>query len=417
MNLFPRRAANKIIASIVLFFAFCAPALAAQSPRSDFEERRRAVAAAMEAATVWVVVEDEKNIASGSGFIVADGYVVTNAHVVKDMDEGCTVYVLNERIPARKAHIVALGHDAPKGGQAGGRDFALLRFTPPKGEPLPILTLTTDVKRMDRVSAWGYPAMATQFDVNTERLQRGDTRGLTPPPVVYTEGSVNAIVHAKLGEAILHSAQISSGNSGGPLVNSRGEVVGVNTWGYREEDEGAFLNGAQPAQALARFLLENSVTPKLAVGQQMPPSRSAAGRVDGPKTPGKKPPEQPGQDNRLRDAGSFSVQVPPGWSVMEEEADSILIGSDDHESVVGIMVVANKSKTLRQIAGALAEKFGGSEPELDDEVYTFTFVDKGVDAIAVVGEADAEGRFVVIMLFGDTQKPGVQEILDSVEDN
>lgn len=101
---------------------------------------------------------------------------------------------------------------------------------------------------------------------------------------------------------------------------------------------------------------------------------------------------------------------------MEEETDSILIGSDDHESVVGIMVVANKRKTLRQIAVALAEKFDGSEPELDDEVYTFTFVDKGVETIAVVSEADAEGRFVVIMLFGDTQKPGVQEILDSVED-
>ena len=416
MNLLPQRAVDKIIASVLLFFVLCAPAFAAQSARSDFEERRRAVAAAMEEATVWIVAEDDQRIAYGSGFIVADGYIITNAHVLEDIGKGGTVYVLNERIPARKARITAVGHDSPKGGQAGGRDFALLRFTPPEGEPLPVLTLTVDIKRMDRVSAWGYPAMATQFDVTTERLQRGDTRGLRPPPVVYTEGSVNAIVRTKFDEAILHSAQISSGNSGGPLVNGRGEVVGVNTWSYREEDEGAFLNGAQPAQALARFLLENGVTPKLAAGQHMPPPRSAAGRADGPKTPAKTPPEQPEQDNRLRDAGSFSVQVPPGWSVMEEETDSILIGSDDHESVVGIMVVANKRKTLRQIAVALAEKFGGGEPDLDDEVYTFTFVDKGVDAIAVVSEADEEGRFVVIMLFGDTQKPGMQEILDSVED-
>lgn len=71
--------------------------------------------------------------------------------------------------------------------------------------------------------------MATQFDVTTERLQRGDTRGLRPPPVVYTGGSVNAIVHTKPGEAILHSAQISGGNSGCPLANGKGDVVGVNT--------------------------------------------------------------------------------------------------------------------------------------------------------------------------------------------
>jgi S1-C subfamily serine protease len=415
MKIQPQVTIKNALAAMLLLVAFNAHALAAQSSRGDFEERRRAVAATLEAATVWIVVEDDSSIASGSGFIVGEGYIVTNAHVVAGFGKDAAVYVLNERMPAQRARIVKKVHDAPEDGQAGGRDFALLRFDSTRGSNLPVLALNMEVKRMDRVSAWGYPAMATQFDVNTERLQEGDTRGLTPPPVVCTEGSVNTIVHTRLGEAILHSAQISGGNSGGPLVNSRGEVVGVNTWGYREDDEGAFLNGAQPASELARFLRENGVQPNFADGQRLtlPLPVEDTGKAEKKVEPR---PATATREDRIRDVGSFSARVPLGWSVIEEEKDSLLLGSDDLGAAVGIMVHGGEGKTLRQTAEALSRKFGGTRPEPDDDVYTFTFSDKGVDAVAVIGEADAADRFVTILLFGDTENPGVEEILDSVED-
>jgi hypothetical protein len=113
--------------------------------------------------------------------------------------------------------------------------------------------------------------------------------------------------------------------------------------------------------------------------------------------------------------GSFSALVPSGWSVIEEEEDSLLLGSDNEESVVGIMVFDSEGQSLNQTAKALSSEFGGNEPELNDDIYMFTFSDDGVDAVAFIGEADEEGRFITIFLFGDIKNPGVQEILDSLE--
>ncbi len=410
--------------SALLLLMLCCGALAADNFQKSYEERRRAVAVMMETATVWIVVDDDKSIKSGTGFIVGDGYVVTNAHVVDGMRKGGSIYVLNDLIPARKAEIIAIAHESKKKNKVGARDFALLRFTPPKNVKLAALVLNLTVKRMDRVSAWGYPSMATQFDVSTERLRKGDTKGLTAPPVIYTEGTVNAIVHARSGKAVIHSAQIASGNSGGPLVNSKGEIVGVNTWGYREDDEGAFLNGAQLASELARFLAENGITPQLADGLTLEDySRKRVEKAEKPQRVEKE--ERPRNSrpkpklikDRKRDVGSFTVLVPEDWSVFSEENNSIVLGSDDRAAAVTITVADREGKSIGKLARELSKMQSGTKPERDEDgMYMFTCSPNDVETLVFVSDLDDGKNFVVLSISGDFEHAGIEEILDSVED-
>jgi hypothetical protein len=70
---------------------------------------------------------------------------------------------------------------------------------------------------------------------------------------------------------------------------------------------------------------------------------------------------------------------------------------------------------LRQTAHELSKEFAGTEPELDDDIYVFTFSDEGVDTMVFVGEGGDEFQYVVIFVSGDGDNSSVKEILDSVE--
>jgi S1-C subfamily serine protease len=244
-----------VLAAALLLLPPVLPGAAALQEGPDIlallEDRRREVAALMERAVVYVLVDHGDSASMGTGFVVADGYVVTNAHVV---DGKGTIILANPVQKPVRATLVRREY----GGEAGGNDFALLRFSPEV--PLPTLVFSPRVSRMDRVSSWGFPLLVTQFDQSIDEILNGELR--TAPPVVYTEGTVSAIVEKQGRRNIIHTAAIASGNSGGPLVNSRGEVVGINTWGYTEEDEGAFVNASLPADRIMDFLRRAGITPK-----------------------------------------------------------------------------------------------------------------------------------------------------------
>lgn len=229
--------------------------------QGNYEEQRRAMARKLEAATLMVLCIDDGSISSGSGFVVADGYIITNAHVVDDASRRAKFYVFNDTLEPTEVKVMAKAYQQR---EASGNDFAILKYTSPAGINLPTLAFNTDVQRMDKVSAWGYPAIVTQFDQSMQDFHRSGLKNFTPPPVVYTEGTVSTLVRDKGGSSIIHTAPIAGGNSGGPLVNSRGEVVGINTWGYSDRERGSVIFASLTGSDIITFMRKHKVEPTMA---------------------------------------------------------------------------------------------------------------------------------------------------------
>jgi len=137
----------------------------------------------------------------GSGFVISpEGYIVTNNHVVEDVDEIVVVFSDGEELEA-----TVVGRD-PK------TDIALIRVEPSKSLSSLSLGDSDAVRPGEWVVAIGNPF------------------GLEH---TVTAGIVSA-KHRNIGQGsyddfIQTDAAINPGNSGGPLLNLRGEVIGINT--------------------------------------------------------------------------------------------------------------------------------------------------------------------------------------------
>jgi serine protease Do len=137
-----------------------------------------------------------------------------------------------------------------------GKDIAILKMD---GQNLPTLTLGDDskLKTGDKVYAMGYPAVATLSDaLNVAQAIQEPT---------LTQGIISARKEMGGGWNILQTdAAIHGGNSGGPLFNEDGEVIGINTFGMLDQQSGAQVAGmnfAVPISIAKQFLNEINVTP------------------------------------------------------------------------------------------------------------------------------------------------------------
>jgi serine protease Do len=178
------------------------------------------------------VVQVRSSIGLGSGFIIhPDGYVVTNHHVIAG-EHDLTVTMFEEgdrelrRVPYSNVRIVATNPFA---------DLALLKIEDAgRGELTPVpLGDSSRLRQGQTVFAIGSPL----------GLERTVSQGIV------------SLKNRPLGGRIFiqSTAQINMGNSGGPLFNLRGEVVGVNNMKIAAAGiEG--LGFAVPANTLKDFL-------------------------------------------------------------------------------------------------------------------------------------------------------------------
>ena len=174
------------------------------------------VAQLLEQGTVLVLAMQGQGLSQGSGFFISRQHVLTNGHVVGDAREAV---IINKA--TAKVVRAAIRHRV----QNGSQDFAVLELAAPA--PITPLSLCFSVQRTEKVSAWGFPGAVTHDDPQFRALLEGNASAV--PEVVYSEGAVN-VVQQHTPPLIIHSATVSQGSSGGPLVNTAGQVVGINTF-------------------------------------------------------------------------------------------------------------------------------------------------------------------------------------------
>ena len=185
----------------------------------------------------------------GSGFVVdGQGHVATNAHVVlgeaPKFDRATQVFVEfadGNRVPAK---IVGTDLNA---------DVGLLKIDP-EGLTLTPLRLgsSSNLRVGSPVAAIGSPF--------------GEEQSLSIGVISALDRDIESLTQFRIGDAIQTDAAINRGNSGGPLLDARGRVLGINSQIKSSSGGGEGVGFAVPVDTVRRSLDSLRETGKVAYG-------------------------------------------------------------------------------------------------------------------------------------------------------
>ena len=167
------------------------------SAKAVYDEAKKSV--------VFVVADTPEGQATGSGFVIdAGGLIATNAHVVGDAPS-VTVRIGPDG-EEQAAQVLA---------RSDATDLALLRVSPDQSLTALPLADSANVQVGDPVYAIGSPF--------------GLDQTLTSGIVSATGRTIQGLDGSPIAGAIQTDAALNPGNSGGPLLDSHGRVVGINS--------------------------------------------------------------------------------------------------------------------------------------------------------------------------------------------
>ena len=197
---------------------------------------------------VTLVDGEPESINTGSGVAVAPDRILTNAHVLADAAEGEAIIgvVPSEGRQRFTGRLIAY---------QPGRDLALIQLTDGRVEPATVAT--GPVPDGAAVAALGYP-------YSVDRARELSAEGfVTPQAPIKSWGRVSGGASSQRFDTVLHDAAIGRGNSGGPLVDACGRVVGINSFVTNSEGVDAVFGFAVSVRELLPFLRGAGVRPQV----------------------------------------------------------------------------------------------------------------------------------------------------------
>ncbi len=233
-----------IILALALLCSLAIPALAADGAKVAANSRSGVVR--------LVVLNADGSYSLGSAFGVGTAgeetdIFVTNWHVVYDLYHESSTYYPAVKIWIMKNNLAynsVTGLDETQcvpcsilyAGESEYPDFAIIRAAEKVSGriALPLQATEDSLEVGDYVYALGYPGSTDYFEVD----EYGSTLVANAEDVTVTDGIVSRFTTAgALGDSrlIQNTAQINHGNSGGPLLDENGAVVGINTYGAGQD--------------------------------------------------------------------------------------------------------------------------------------------------------------------------------------
>jgi len=191
---------------ILAVLALASYSLTAQSLADLFETNKHSVVTIYVAESVSTGQGDPRtftdNMGLGSGVLIKDNVILTAAHVVGNAEEIMVQFLDGEAISAKTFRI------------AREADVALIHLKHPPSNPHVAVIGNSDETRIgDEIFVVGAP-MGLAYS-----LSRGVISGRHSEPNTYNDG--------KIVEFFQTDASINTGNSGGPMFNYKGEVIGI----------------------------------------------------------------------------------------------------------------------------------------------------------------------------------------------